>query len=375
VSTQPTSDLGPDPSQLVLRPTQAYLRLPLRYRWEATRRHPYYLCWWRVAAGAVPAQADNSSRREFAQLILSSALQVGDVWPDPATSYDSLGNSPGMQPSEGGALAPLTRRTHLSQLIRDLDGESFARLIFLLIPLTLPITEGGRENQYELIRAIVGMDLPELDEVPDRCLFSFNPHAPLQALIKDFSALVRQVKRANGITESRRRDEKLRAYFEVWDAREGWDGAAYDRSSELSLKQVAARLKRPLKTVSNQYRSAFRVVTGHPYTPDLWLRVMASWKWLQHAPAVLTRVGRPLNPRRTREAPATRVVDRVEHAEFLRGAGVTPEDLANQSLLTDIRDLIAAGDADATIYRSLDLSDLARECGLVEHLRRNLAEL
>jgi hypothetical protein len=33
-------------SWLLLRPPAATLSLPLEYRWEFTRRHPYYLQFW-----------------------------------------------------------------------------------------------------------------------------------------------------------------------------------------------------------------------------------------------------------------------------------------------------------------------------------------
>ena len=56
---------------------------------------------------------------------------------------------------------------------------------------------------------------------------------------------------------------------------EGWTGSGYTRTKELEFPNIARRLKRRLTTVFSQYRSAFEMIVGHEFSPELWCRVFA----------------------------------------------------------------------------------------------------
>ncbi len=374
MSSSSNSNDGIRPDLLVIRPLNEYLKLTFSQRWEVIRRHPYYQRWWRAAGQVTPSDNINLQRlRNVARLILSSAIQVESYWPDPATPFNAIASHPGLQPFHGGTLSPLIRRAHLLQTVLGLDWAAYTNIIQALIPLT-PLLRRGEEGRYDLARAIRDLNIPQLDDVSNSCCFSFNPNAPLDSILSDFRDLVRRVKRDRNITETRRRPEKVNKYLEVWDAREGWESGAYRSSPIVPLREIATRLARPLKTVSDQYRSAFKIIVGHDYTSTLWLDVVASWKWSVSNNGVGgQQVRRPLRERTRQAAPFARLA--TTDADYLRRAGVPNEELEERELLLDIADRIRAGDDDTAIYERLELTENARRLGLVEHIRQNLSEL
>src|SRR5690349_21742090 len=79
--------------QIVSRPVGSLNVLPIAYRWEFTRRHPYYVQWWRLAqAHHTGEAADDDALRAGAQmavLILANLGFTGMPRP-PAASADDL---------------------------------------------------------------------------------------------------------------------------------------------------------------------------------------------------------------------------------------------------------------------------------------------
>jgi hypothetical protein len=53
-------------SHLLFRPIEVFNQLPVKYRWEFTRRHPYYLEFWRPAREFREQPSDDQAMR-FAQ--------------------------------------------------------------------------------------------------------------------------------------------------------------------------------------------------------------------------------------------------------------------------------------------------------------------
>lgn len=374
MSSSPNANDSIRPDLLVIRPLNEYLKLTFSQRWEVIRRHPYYQRWWRTARQEVPNDNIELLRlQRVSRFILSSAIQVENYWPDPATPFSAIATHPGLQPFQGGTLSPLMRRAHLLHAVLGLDWATYANIIQALIPLT-PLLRRGNDGRYDLARAIQEINIPQLDEVSNSCCFSFNPNAPLDAILKDFRELVKRVKRERNITETRRHPEKVNKYLEVWDAREGWECGEYRSSRIVPLREIATRLARPLKTVSDQYRSAFKIIVGHDYTSTLWLDVVASWKWSVSNHGVGgQQVRRPLRERTRQEAPFARLA--TTDADYLRRAGVPNEEMEERELLLDIADRIRAGDDDSAVYERLGLTENARSLGLVEHIRQNLSEL
>ena len=79
--------------KVLLRPEREFLQLPVKFRWEATRRHPYYLRFWRIASRPDPLGPMEAQSRDAARLLLQ-AVNVRGVPVDPALSFEELDESP-----------------------------------------------------------------------------------------------------------------------------------------------------------------------------------------------------------------------------------------------------------------------------------------
>src|SRR5262249_50172733 len=116
------------------------------------------------------------------------------------------------------------------------------------------------------------------DGFPEVPVISVNLEMPQRAITEAIENLVREWKENRGIPEQRRRDDKLAAYLTVWDAREGWTNGEYIGPREQTFRQIAATNREPVSTVIGRYRTAFRYLSGHDYSPELWIRLMGPLK-------------------------------------------------------------------------------------------------
>jgi hypothetical protein len=57
--------------------------------------------------------------------------------------------------------------------------------------------------------------------------------------VRDTEEQVHRWKKRRGLGRPKVHTEKLDAYLKVWDLREGWTGAGYDRAQELTLRRKA----------------------------------------------------------------------------------------------------------------------------------------
>ena len=79
--------------KLLVRPPFQLRSLPIRYRWEATRRHPYYQMWWKEAAAFYRQEAyENVGELLMRQMAMAILAHIGVTSepPDPATAFDEL---------------------------------------------------------------------------------------------------------------------------------------------------------------------------------------------------------------------------------------------------------------------------------------------
>jgi hypothetical protein len=173
---------------------------------------------------------------------------------------------------------------------------------------------------------------------------------------------VRRWKDEAGISERRRRDDKLDDYLTVWDLREGWVEGRYDSSREQTLHQIAQQQRVPLSTVANRYRSAFRLIVGREYSPALWARVLGFLKvseLLDPEELPQRTLRRPWHDRRPRLVPeaALRAPEEVEGSSSLvNTSGVSANEIAYVDLILDIQDLIAKGRSNENIVAELELT-------------------
>lgn len=176
-----------------------------------------------------------------------------------------------------GAVLPLTYRQILRDFVLGLDGAERE----LLGRVLLGCADRNRENPEDesYLNEIAGdTRLAFLDRCAPGLKFSIDLAAPTRAIMEGVRAAVQAAKKQSPQQETRRRPDRLLEYLEVWDLREGWDNGTYDGSREKTLKQISKLLKRPMETVKSQYRSAFQAITGLPFSPKVWFRLLGVLK-------------------------------------------------------------------------------------------------
>lgn len=269
----------------------------------------------------------------------------------------------------GGSLTPFTFRGCATALAYALDSATLTQVAQGL----LVIAQLDRTDRDVFYPALERLSKLPLDAIPNEGVVSFNPHHPARAIIDDMQRHVADVKERHGIKESRRRHDKFPLHFEVWDAREGWTGYGYDRHKERTLTQVSKALKRPLKTVSDQYRSAFEVIFGTTYSPDLWMQLVFPLKFVgTNGFLDLPRVGRPLRVRTPRPVPESVLKGSNDYGPLLERAGVSNDEIEFIELQIDIKDLIAAGASDSEICDALKLGPASLD--LIAYFRQRSVE-
>lgn len=94
---------------------------------------------------------------------------------------------------------------------------------------------------HEQLTALIQMSHPDLDKILAAPVVSVNLKAPQRIILEAMENLVQQWKHDRGISERRRRDDKLEEYLAVWDLREGWHTDHYDNNQEKTYRRSPAR--------------------------------------------------------------------------------------------------------------------------------------
>lgn len=285
---------------LLLRAPGVLNELPLAYRWEFTRRHPYYLQFWRLVHGYRSGEFTEPSHQIYGALATQILLGIGVSGdpPDPSLTIDDLGVRQLGEAWIGGAVAPATFRTMASMMIMDLPSHAQIQLAILLAE-SAGHKEGDVMSRFVTLNKLMNANEEGLDAAPVRPFVGINLDAPQKAITDAIATLVRRWKGEQGITESRRRPEKLSNYLRAWDLREGWTGEGYDVQRELPFVRVAAEMGSPLETAVSRYRSAFRLLSGYGYDIDIWIRLFAVLKLAERFGLRSLRRRRVLHERRS----------------------------------------------------------------------------
>jgi hypothetical protein len=106
---------------LLVRPIQSLQDLPLRYRWEFTRRHPYYLMFWESAHRHYAGTREDACSTLLGKMAVELLLSIGVSAdpPAPTAPFEALGASQLSKAWLDGAVAPLTYRA-LACLLAEL---------------------------------------------------------------------------------------------------------------------------------------------------------------------------------------------------------------------------------------------------------------
>ena len=302
----PGNEAAEEPG-LVLRPHSILLDLPVAYRWEVTRRHPYYLNNWQPAHRryAEPSTEPQQRALEEAAVLILLGLGVSGDPPPPGSGPESLGAGGLGQAWESGAVAPVTFRGLVGLLLAALPPELLVQVGRLLQECGTAAGQGPDEK-YRFLTDLYALRHSVLDAFPGRPVVGVNIDAPQRTITQAMEQFTRRWKEQQGIPERRRRDDKLADYLAAWDQREGWLADHYDSGHERTLQEIAREARVPFSTAANRYRSAFRLIVGHDYSPALWARVVGSLKvseWLGPDELPRRALRRPWRDRQRRAVP------------------------------------------------------------------------
>jgi hypothetical protein len=356
------------------RPMFQLRSLPVEHRWEVTRRHAYYQIYWPYATayhdGTPPTEAfDNEMQCAAAAMLRLIGISGRPI--DPATSFTEI--SKGLKPAWlSGVVHPISLRGLIGLVVVGLPEATLLDLGNLLLSLGDAPSEELLRGKLRVTEGLLKLDAPELDCYPDEPIVSINPAASERQLAVALCDLLGEWKSERNLTERRNRPEKFAEYMQVWDIREGWADGRYERDRERTLKSVAEELKEPISTVYNRYCSAFQLITGRAYTPELWLRIFGALKLVELTDQVTrNRLRRQTKSRTPRPVPDSVLAPRDKSGD---GRGLTEnvstqDDCATRELLFDIATLIDKGRSDGEIVAELELEDSAIDAAVIAHLR------
>lgn len=345
----------------VARPLSVLQELPFEFRWEFTRRHPYYLLWWRYATNHFHAVGEEDhALQQFCPGLLYATLGVCGDPPSPATAYDQLRDQAFLGSWESGAAAPPSVLGLIAVLMKALEPSVLEQVGNYLINASKVDDES---RQMAIHRLLFLRDHPFRQRPSNVPMLAFNVQAPQRQINAAVSKYMQQWKTQSGIAEHRRRDDKLATYLKVWDLREGWTSSGdYDVTKECTFKEIAKKLRCSVATVAGRYQCAFRFISGHAYAPDLWLKLFAVKKYFSSASTHARPLGRSIGRNQAVASGKPRGRKRAVAGAPERPLGLTHQagkwdaDGEFQLLLQDLRDLVNRGRSDAAIATELGLS-------------------
>lgn len=223
----------------VSRPLEILQKLSPEYRWEVTRRHPYYAMYWETARAHRTAPSDDPTECAQWQAAVDLLLLIGLTGEpvDPSLPFSSLSADPLATAWRNGAVAPPTFRTLLGCLL--MLPAQLRREFGTLLRDSAQYADDDVEARHNLILTVVQYAAPELDLQASAPLLSINIEASERAILEAVRDYVQAEKNRRGIKETRRRDDRLPEYLAVWDQREGWSNGRYDVGRAKLLREIA----------------------------------------------------------------------------------------------------------------------------------------
>ncbi|WP_148618759.1 hypothetical protein [Mariniblastus fucicola] len=287
--------------------------------------------------------------------VLLTAINVSPIGCDPALDFEQLGSEHLKSGWMSGAVHPLSNRQLLSVLMAYLPKETLAEVGLCMMHAGLEKDIDGEPRKLREIRNLINLDCAGLDSYPDHPFVSINPAASSRDIKDSMNQLLAEWKREQGLSEQRiPSKEKLETYLQVWDDREGWFKGEYIRAREMTFSEIANRNDRSIKTVHNQYKSGFQLITGHEYSVDNWSELFGPLKVSE----IFGDFGRATRLRpliqKTRRAIPESVISSGQLPGFISRNSCT-EEIPAEGLFRQIKQLIAAEKSDQEIAEELDL--------------------
>ncbi|WP_166822550.1 hypothetical protein [Thalassoroseus pseudoceratinae] len=343
---------------VVSRPQFQLRSLPLAMRWEVTRRHPYYQTYWTGSRNYFRNEPITNHAIE-AELRMRSvgileAIGISGEPPDPATPFAELGESELQTGWLSGAAHPITLRGMAGLLLWALSRETLSSLGVLFSEAARQDPEDELSGFMSAYFSLRRMPNPDLDNFVDEPIVTINPAASARVVNEAMNALLSQWREERELSEHRNRSDKFSEYLEVWDLREGWNGASYDISQEKLFRQIADETGRTLPTIISQYRRAFELIIGHPYSPRLWWRTVGDTKLVDFGFTQVHQGGRrPQRSPTRRLTPEATLGTSIESVQpFDRNS---QDEYTYEELVMDIEALLDQGKNDAEIIETLEM--------------------
>jgi|GEM_PF-2378129 len=356
--------------EFVCRPKNQLMLYPVEYRWEFTRRNPYYLILWKEARRYYQEYAqdtiDGRTTGFAAKLAMGVMVGVTGEPVSPTMSFESIAGTDPIFLC--GSLQPLTIRNIVDVLLGQVSPECQQIIGQALLAdancrrdATVPV------DQLQALRNAIRMSIqlnPHLDlqRASDVPLFLMHLDASQETIKQDANRQAKLWKARAAKTSPKVHTGKLADYLEVWDRFEGWADGGYDLGREASFTAIAKQLNASVSTVHDRYCRAFELVIGQTFSPLRWCRTIGMFK-------VATTRGNTatLFARYTRRILVSdRVVGLVSPTPLGRPVTGMTDHVAKTAashddtfevldLLEDILALIAAGHSDAHILAELEL--------------------
>lgn len=382
---------------LAVRPPEILANLAPRYRWEFTRRHPYYLVAWEEVRRRRHGEPVDDFVETLTGLVGEAALLaigVSGEPVDPAIEFDDPafgGNDPFLIT---GACQPVTLRALAILLMQALPPADRAVVGAMLT------TSGTREyrdvqsdQSWQAWGAQQLRQLPSaaLNSYPLYPLFHLNLGSSQRTILEDVTTQL-QLRQRGQATARATRPEILDSYLAVWDQREGWTGSRYSRRATKRFAEIAGTRagRQQISTAFDRYRRAFELITGHPYSFALWFGLFGfltfnrylgdpqDWEPPQDSESRQKqrksfRMNRHSRRDTTAESAApdfaaTAMPERP--AIDVTSAPDIPAGYDETDLINDLQSLFAGGRSDEEIAAELGVSDVR----LVTHVRDRWAE-
>ena len=264
-------------------PFTRFIALPPRWRWEAVRRHPFYVWGWARArrhrragsAGALLANAEGpTDREELADFYANIGVAKVGVTGVPADPSAGFGDLPEhfFPPQAGTAVYQPPIRGLLAHLLLHLpDGE--LATVALLCKIAVDAGGEGGPGRGAALDALAKVSGSALDRPIDGPFFHVDPFDRKQTVSAEVER-ARAVYRdsspglAEAVRPKRSAEDKLAEQFRAWDLREGWSDGGYEVTGAVGNKAAAVTIGDTSdSTVSDDYKTAFQYIFGTRYTP------------------------------------------------------------------------------------------------------------
>ncbi|MCH8044526.1 MAG: hypothetical protein IID44_12490 [Planctomycetes bacterium] len=200
------------------RPQGQLHDFPMEYRWEVTRRHPYYLVFWCEARLYHQREMGSDPEQGFlrhAAMLMLGLIGVNGEPVSPGTSFEDLGGCKIDPAFLSGAVQPMTLQAVSVMLINSLPPAERAVLGAILTTsgeseYAIVGDDAARsEQKRQALGRLAQMSSGALDSYPDAPLFYIHLGASLRSIERDLKNVVQRRKQRQGITERRVHTKKL----------------------------------------------------------------------------------------------------------------------------------------------------------------------